>query len=510
MNIPKTIDVINLVEKTYPELSQDEKLRLVCEASIVAFAEICCKSALTRQIPDIHKELYSVLMDEEITRFAAAIPRGMAKSTIISYIFPMWLVLNARTPKLVAIISESAQQAKNFLYRIKEALSTNKYIIDIYGDIGENTAKRWREEDVILSNGSRIIALGTRQKIRGVIQGDTRISVIILDDIESEMNANTVEARVANRKWVTEAVIPSLVQDGTGRLLCIGTIISDDCFLRYCQKASQMEDSNWKVIWKAVLDDDGNSIWEDMMSKKVILAKKAEYEAFGNLAGFYQEYMNMPQSPDDAPFKDHYFKPYNKNIIKENGNWYIKEREYLVPVNMFMGVDLASSLSAKADYTVLLTIAIDPDENIYVVDIDRTKSDPANHPDMICDKYLKYHHSGVQIESVAYQESCRMHVRKLMQEKNLYMPGIERKITQRTSKSERLLNLVPLFAKGKVFIRPGDIEFINEFKAFPRGGHDDIMDAFWLAVRYAKKPAGLLSQKIDTDNNRSIIDGWTL
>lgn len=509
--IPETRELIKSIEEKYPNLQTKEVLRLACELSIVAFAEICCKSALFLKTPDVHKELYAMLMDDNVTRFAAALPRGMAKSTIISYIFPMWKALTARKPYFVAIISESSMQSKNFLHRIKESLSDpGSPIREIFGNCGEDTAKRWREADIILENDARIIALGTRQKIRGATQKDTRIDVIVLDDFESELNANTVEARVANRKWITEAVIPALSQTGNGRLLCIGTIISEDCFLQYAKNAAEIEGSNWKVMWKAVLDENGKSIWEETYSTKRIKEIKAEYEAFGNLGGFYQEYMNEPQSPEDAPFKDHYFKSYSNEVVNENGQWFVKKQDILVPLRLYMGVDLASSLSIRADFTVLATMGIDPEGNFYVIDIDRTKSNPALHPQMIYDKFMKYKHSGVFIESIAYQESCRQHVKQLMLRNNVFIPGIERKVTSRTSKSERLLSLVPYFAKGKVYIRPGDIHVISEFKAFPRGGHDDIMDAMWLAMTFAKPPRGVNTVDVRRRRHEGFIDGWTI
>lgn len=38
----------------------------------------------------------------------------------------------------------------------------------------------------------------------------------------------TPEARSKNRKWITEAVVPSLSDDS--RIVMIGTVISEDCF----------------------------------------------------------------------------------------------------------------------------------------------------------------------------------------------------------------------------------------------------------------------------------------
>ena len=50
--------------------------------------------------------------------------------------------------------------------------------------MGPNTAKRWTNNDIVLANGTRIIAVGTGQRVRGFIEGDTRPNLIIVDDYD--------------------------------------------------------------------------------------------------------------------------------------------------------------------------------------------------------------------------------------------------------------------------------------------------------------------------------------
>ena len=75
-----------------------------------------------------------------------------------------------------------------------------------------------------------------------------------------------------------------------------------------------------------------------------------------------------------------------------------------------------------------------------------------------------------------------------MFDEGIHIPGIERKITSRTSKSERLLSLVPLFAQHRFKFRSGDLQAQREFLAFPRGKNDDIIDAIWFASNFGIKP----------------------
>ena len=90
------------------------------------------------------------------------------------------------------------------------------------------------------------------------------------------------------------------------------------------------------------------------------------------------------------------------------------------------------------------------------------------------------------IESVGYQEALRTNVRKMMLEENLYIPGLEKGVKPRQRKSERLLSLVAPLAKGQFYFRPEDLHAQQEFLSYPRGKHDDILDAIYYALDKAK------------------------
>ena len=51
------------------------------------------------------------------------------------------------------------------------------------------------------------------------------------------------------------------------------------------------------------------------------------------------------------------------------------------------GIDPASSLSARSDFFVIATMAVDGDGNKYIVDILRDKLDPAIQPSKIIEIY---------------------------------------------------------------------------------------------------------------------------
>ena len=377
----------------------------------------------------------------------------------------------------------------------------------MFGDYGPTTAKRWTNNDIVLANGARIVAVGTGQRVRGFIEGDTRPNLIIVDDYESELNASTQEGRAKNRKWITEAVIPSLSDEG--RIVMIGTVISEDCFLYWAKDSPA-----WETLWFSIYNDDGKSIWEERFPEERIMQIKQEFESVGNLNGFYQEYMNEAQSPDNAPFKPEYIKLHHYSFKREKGQNVLTRtidgRVDRKLIDVYCGIDPASSLAARSDFFVIATMGIDSDGNKYIIDILRDKLDPAIQPETIIKTYKKYKPKRMKIETVGYQEALRSNVRKLMLDEGLYIPGLEKGIKPRQKKSERLLSLVAPLARGEFYFRPEDIHAQQEFLSYPRGKHDDILDAIYYALLSSKPPR---KKEWDPDYKqkpRKILDWLTM
>ena len=494
-------------EERYEKLQALKKLK----KNMPLFGRFCFPTALRKVTPPFHHEVYRDLSDDSVRRVLIAAPRGTAKSTVTTLIYPLWKVAFKRSDEdlFIVIISESQAQSINFLSRIKYHLTHSDKFKELFGDFGPATAKRWTNNDIVLANGARIIAVGTGQRVRGFIEGDTRPNLIIVDDFESELNAFTMEARAKNRKWITEAVIPSLSDEG--KIAMIGTVISEDCFLYWAKDSPA-----WKVLWYSIWDEDEKSIWPERFPKSRIMEIKREFESVGNLNGFYQEYMNIAQSPDNAPFKPEWMQLHHYDFERINGqNCLVREvgdERKVKPVEVYAGVDPASSLSATADFFVIATIAVDSDNNKYVVDLFRDRISPAEQPGKIIELYKKFRPKRMNIETTGYQEALRTAVRELMLEGNLYIPGLERGVKPRTRKSERLLSLVPMFAKKSFYWRPEDLVGQQEFLSYPRGKHDDVMDAIWTALE-RHKPCRIgefdETKEIDAIKKKS-IDWMTL
>ena len=108
-------------EARHEELRALQKLR----NNMALFGRYCFPTALRKQTPPFHHEVYSSLADDDEKRVLIAAPRGTAKSTVTTLIYPLWRLAFKRSDEdlFIVIISESQAQSINFLSRIKYHLT---------------------------------------------------------------------------------------------------------------------------------------------------------------------------------------------------------------------------------------------------------------------------------------------------------------------------------------------------------------------------------------------------
>ena len=214
--------------------------------------------------------------------------------------------------------------------------------------------------------------------------------------------------------------------------------------------------------------------------------RKQFYIDSGTPAKFYQEYMNQAKSPEDQIFSE---EDINNALYKGNArydaeydSWYIKmddgRKEY---VNIYIGVDPASTLGQRNDYSVIMVIGVTSEFDYYVIEYWQERVLPMDCADKICEIAKRYSPiRRINIETVAYQEMLRDYVMKRSKSEGVFLPGIEKGIKNyNQKKKDRLFEgLQPMFKAGAVHLKKDMHEFIGELLDFPKGTHDDTIDHF--------------------------------
>jgi len=212
---------------------------------------------------------------------------------------------------------------------------------------------------------------------------------------------------------------------------------------------------------------------------------------------FYSEYQCQVLSDEDQLFKEEYLRYYEGHVeIEEHSGaatLYLRSRHkdawdepLAVPVNLFMGVDPATSTLAGRDYFVIMTIAVDAYNNRYILPYVRKRMPPHQAIERILTEYNRWKPLTTSIETTQAQETFRDILRNM---EEVYIPGLHLKHQPREKKTKRYLEVLePWFYKGKIYMLKDMTALKNELLIFDKGKHDDLIDGLYYASKRAYKP----------------------
>ncbi len=479
--------------------------------------------------PPFHKEIVNELLKlKRGDKMAVVAPRGHAKSTLINLVYPLHRILFDEE-KFILLVSESERQSKFYLETLGSEIEHNEKLKYFFGD---RKGKTWgkEEKDFITGfdeNGEpnswcKVLVRGTGQKVRGLKYGAYRPTLTVIDDGEGEKNTATESLRENFRGWLNGAVIAG---SSDAKLIFIGTIVDEESYLnRIAGPLSYNKDKTRKVkgwkslFYQAIIQDTDKGefvasgkeikkkngkfkvLWEEYRGYDWLMAERDRLISEGDVAYFYQEYQNIPMDDSFRVFKKEdmqywdgiYSYQHNQSFltIDENG-----EKEQ-IPVNIFMGVDPAASENVKADYTVIMVIAVDEDNNIYVVDYFRGQVTPMACADKLFEMMEFYNPREVKIEETGHIMLSEYVIQKSKQEGHFYNINPKKAIK---SKYYRIKQMQPYFASKALFLKDSHWELESELLNFKEHGtfKKDTLDA----LRWALDDVFVPRPNYDEDGN---------
>ena len=150
--------------------------------------------------------------------------------------------------------------------------------------------------------------------------------------------------------------------------------------------------------------------------------------------------MNQAKSPEDQVFSE---GDINDGIYQGNtrfdeaaDSWYIQfangDKEY---INIYIGVDPASTITTRSDYSVIMVLGVTSEYDYYVIDYWRKRVLPMECADEIFKIAKRYSPiRRINIETIAYQEMLRDYIMKRSKKEGLFLPGIEKELRTITQK----------------------------------------------------------------------------
>ena len=452
------------------------------------------------ETPAFHHEIAKKLISSKPgARICNILPRGFAKSTLAkAAILHKICFAESGRREFIAWVSEEQGQSIDHLKYIKYHLEMNQAIRHYFGDL---LGEKWTEKDIVTSKGDRIIAKGTTQRLRGRTEVDVRYTGIVLDDFESELNTKTPDRRSEIKKWVMSTIYPAL-EETPGRegwIWLQGTIVHYDSFLQsiydgWRESQEKCLNNPWDVaFYRATIDGtlDSEPLWPEQFPIKK-LRSKLEGEFRDSPDKFAQEYMNDARDISSASFKIDRIQKYHGDFVSENGFAYLHIGSDVVPIYVYLGVDIAATATSSSDHQVIIVMGIDSERNRYVIDYFRERIPAFDLAPKIVEMAKKYSPvRRVTIETVAAQEIVRDMAERLAAKDRKLVPGIMKGIKHptRISKEDRLETALGWIVNSKkLYTKHTMTELTNEFFEHPRSKHDDIMDALYCANYHAKPP----------------------
>lgn len=208
--------------------------------------------------------------------------RGLAKSTHISLIIPLWLML-AHNEKLCLIItSKSEEMADRLLAEIQGELTTNELLRQDYPELVQIAT--CSEGVLTTTAGTLLYSCGRGQSPRGVKLKGLRPNYIVIDDIDDdELCRNDKRVRDVYR-WCNEALFGTMAV-GRGRFICVGNRIGKISVLGLLA-----DNPTYKHSKVNILNNRGESSWaENYTLEEIENLRLSQGER-----SFQREYMNNP------------------------------------------------------------------------------------------------------------------------------------------------------------------------------------------------------------------------
>lgn len=461
--------------------------------------------------PECHREWWN-LCTSKYKRVAIAAPRGHAKSTAITKSYTLATVL-FRERQYVIVVSDTYRQAVTFLAEIKRELIANDDLIKLF-DIKEVLTDR--EDDVIVEmrdgHKFRIMAVGSEQKIRGLIWEGKRPDLIVGDDMENDELVMNDDRREKFRNWFMNALLPIMSARGIVRI--VGTILHLDSLLERLMPKEREDNAENEPLtlrmkrvskegtskgWYSIkyrAHDEGeplkaeNVLWPIKWTKTRLNEYYEGYVGQGNPEGYWQEYLNKPIDPHHAFFRDTDFAEFEKADQERPWNYY----------PTYLSCDLAVSTKEKRDYSVFGVGSVDEQGKLYIRHVSRDRLDSKEIVDQILGLYKNFKFNTILIGKGTLEKSIGPFLREALQRTGHYI-HIEA-IPEVIDKRSRAQSIrARMRAEGVKFdVRKRWFpELKTEMLQFDRGVHDDQVDMMSLFGMY-------LDKIIDAPTVKEIID----
>ena len=428
--------------------------------------------------PTIHWPICDAISDYRTNKRAVVVlPRDWLKSQVCSIYYPIWrAMLDANFTSL--IVQNTFTNATNKITAIRSVLKNNQLLQMLYPERMPTSGCKQSSEAIELPRqapladatfeGAGVGTATTSRHFELLVEDDTvapefdRMSPEVCEPSEEQVvkavgfhrqahfllhDLKTSQRLVVCTRWRELDLISWIRRELSDRYLFIERAVREN--------ASGQPDPDGELTYPQRFDDD---------------VLKEIHQTVGDYM-FQALMMNSPLAGKDAIFH------------REDLQLYDRASQDLM---VFTTVDPAppESKGLDPDYNVVMTCGVSVSTGrIFILDYFRERCTPGEVIEALFNHVDRFRPLKVGIESVAYQKALEWFVKEEMNKRRVWFM-IEPLRTSNMKKIARIRGLQPIVRNKALFLREWMEDLRQEFVSFPRGAHDDLLDALAYQIQF--------------------------
>jgi predicted phage terminase large subunit-like protein len=435
-------------------------------------------------VPECHKEWWEMFCSKH-TLVSIAAPRDHAKTTALTKGFGLGRML-FRVSDFSFVVSDTEEQAAEFVTGLGNIIK-DETAIQIMFEVDDFEKDTETDIIVVFKDGKkfRFFARGVGQKVRGILWGEKRPNLILIDDLENDKNVQSKEQRRTLKKWVNGALIPSRSKSGIVR--AVGTIIHSDSWLASTMPqesstftihtplkdySTRLTNGWYSAKYRAhpAISDYSQILWPEHHNADYFVGEYSRLVEDGDVDLYSAEYLNNPIDDTASYFKKSDFIDVPTETRKKLASGEVQ-------LNYYSSTDFAISKAERADYTVIGTIGVDEAGQLYLVDIRRDRFGPDESVDQIFSVEKQYTPGMFLVEKGTLAHAIGAVLNKEVERRKIF-PMLT-PVATTGDKRTKARGIQKVMRAGGLYVdKQADWypAFEDELLRFDRGRHDDQVD----------------------------------
>lgn len=420
------------------------------------------------------------------------VPPRHGKSELASKRFPAFY-LGRQPHKQFISVSSTAELASDFGREVRNIIACPEYKSIFKTTLAEDSQARgkWHTSD-----GGIYYAVGIDGSVLGR-GGD----VVLIDDPYSTMqDAMSEVTRKTVWDWYTGTVYNRLMPGGA--IVVINHRMHEDDLSGQLLAQQAAGGDRWEVVELPAIDKAGEALWKSDYPVEALERIRRNTQA-----RFWSALYQQRPAPEEGDyFKAAWLRAYDK----------IPARDTL---RIYGGSDYAVTADG-GDYTVHVVVGVDPEDNIYLLDLWRKQASSDEWIEAFCDLVKEWKPIGWAEEQGQIRAGIGPFLDKRSRERGAFVARDQ--FPTRGDKAVRAQSIRGRMALGGLYV-PHAASWYSDLRAellsFPAGKHDDHVDALGLVGQLldvmltgkkpedpekSKNPSGYRSHSEQTHTNDAV------